>query len=162
MLRLLRGPVESERTSLVAHRVNSLPAIQETWVQFLGQEDPLEKVTTTHCSIFAWRIPHPWTEEPCGLYSLWGHRDSDTTERLTLLVFQESEIDVLCLLFLWRRKSFCLIYTSWVRIKGRSGFTFLSQKPDWQECLFSFLSDLFHYLSDWDLVNWRGLEVLRA
>ena len=38
--------------------------MQETWVQFLGQEDPLEKEIATHSSIFAWRIP--WTEEPGG------------------------------------------------------------------------------------------------
>ena len=36
--------------------------MQETWVQFLGQEDPLEKGVATHSSILAWRIP--WTEEP--------------------------------------------------------------------------------------------------
>ena len=41
-----------------------LPAVQETWVQSLGQEDPLEKKMATHSSIFAWRIP--WTEEPGG------------------------------------------------------------------------------------------------
>ena len=41
--------------------VKNLPAIQETWVLFLGWEDPLEKAMTTHSSIFAWRIP--WTEE---------------------------------------------------------------------------------------------------
>ena len=70
----LEAQSESERTSLVAHRVSSLLAIQETWVQFLGQEDPLEKVTATHCSIFAWRIPHPWTEEPCGLQSVGSQR----------------------------------------------------------------------------------------
>ena len=38
------------------------PAMQETWIQFLGQEDPLEKEMATHSSILAWRIP--WTEEP--------------------------------------------------------------------------------------------------
>ena len=38
--------------------------MQETWVQFLGQEDPLEKGMATHSSILAWRIP--WTEEPVG------------------------------------------------------------------------------------------------
>ena len=38
---------------------------QETQIQSLGQEDPLEKGTTTHCSILAWRIP--WTEEPGAL-----------------------------------------------------------------------------------------------
>ena len=46
--------------------------MQETQVQSLGQEDPLEKGMATHSSILAWRIP--WTEEPGGLYSPWGHR----------------------------------------------------------------------------------------
>ena len=41
--------------------VRNLPAMQETWVQSLGQEDPLEKRTATHSSRSAWRIP--WTEE---------------------------------------------------------------------------------------------------
>ena len=44
------------------------PAMQETWVQFLGWEDPLEKEMETHSSVLAWEIP--WTEEPGGLYSL--------------------------------------------------------------------------------------------
>ena len=48
--------------SLIAQSVKNLPAMQETWVQFLGQEDPLEKETATHSSILAKRIP--WTEEP--------------------------------------------------------------------------------------------------
>ena len=43
--------------SLVAQTVKNLPAIQETWVQSLGQEDPLEKGMTTDSSILAWRIP---------------------------------------------------------------------------------------------------------
>ena len=42
--------------------VKNLPAIQETWVRILGQENPLEKGMATHSSIVAWRIP--WTEEP--------------------------------------------------------------------------------------------------
>ena len=42
--------------------------MQETWVQSLGQEDPLEKEMATHCSILAWEIP--WTEEPDGLQSM--------------------------------------------------------------------------------------------
>ena len=42
--------------------VKNLPTIQETGVQFLGWEDPLEKGMATHSSILAWRIP--WTEEP--------------------------------------------------------------------------------------------------
>ena len=51
--------------SCVAQSVKHLPAMQEAWVQFLGQEDPLEKEMATHSSILAWRIP--WTEEPGGL-----------------------------------------------------------------------------------------------
>ena len=53
---------------LVAQMVKSLPAMQETWVQSLGQEDPPKKEMATHSSILAWRIP--WTEEPGGLQSV--------------------------------------------------------------------------------------------
>ena len=52
------------RASLVAQIVKNLPAIQETWVRSLGQEDSLKKGMVTHSSIFAWRIL--WTEEPGG------------------------------------------------------------------------------------------------
>jgi len=48
--------------------VKNLPAMQETRVQSLGWEDPLEKEVATHSSILAWKIP--WTEEPCGLQSM--------------------------------------------------------------------------------------------
>ena len=51
--------------SLVAQIVKNLPAMQETQVRFLGQEDSLEKGMATHFSILARRIP--WTEEPGGL-----------------------------------------------------------------------------------------------
>ena len=54
--------------SLVAQMVKGLPAMQETQVQFLGQEDPLEKEMATHSSMPAWRIP--WSEEPDRLRSL--------------------------------------------------------------------------------------------
>ena len=54
--------------NLVAQMVKNLPAMQETWVRSLGQEDPLEKGMATHSSILAWRIP--WTEEPGGLQSM--------------------------------------------------------------------------------------------
>ena len=50
---------------LAAQSANNIPAMQETWVRFLGWEDPLEKVRATHLSILAWRIP--WAEEPDGL-----------------------------------------------------------------------------------------------
>ena len=52
--------------------VKSLPAMQETRVLSLGQEDPLEKEMATHSSILAWRIP--WTEEPGRLQSIRSHR----------------------------------------------------------------------------------------
>ena len=48
--------------------VKNLPAIQETCVQSLGQEDPLEEGMATHSSVLAWRIS--WTEEPGGLQSM--------------------------------------------------------------------------------------------
>ena len=57
--------------------VKRLPAMQETQVQFLGREDPLEKEMAIHSSTLAWRIP--WTEEPGGLPSMGLHRD-DMTE----------------------------------------------------------------------------------
>ena len=50
------------RASLVAQTVKRQPAVQETWVQSLGWEDPLEKEMTTHSSTLAWKSP--WTEEP--------------------------------------------------------------------------------------------------
>ena len=50
-----------QRTSLVAQMVKRLPTMQETQVQFLGQEDPLEKEMATHSSTIAWKVQ--WTEE---------------------------------------------------------------------------------------------------
>ena len=54
--------------SFVAQLVKNLPAMQETWVQSLGWEDPLEEGMATHSSILAWRIP--WTEDPGGIQSM--------------------------------------------------------------------------------------------
>ena len=62
----------------MAQMVKNLPAMEETQVQSLGQEDPLEKVMTTHSSIVAWRIP--WTEKPGRLQSM-GSKESGMTER---------------------------------------------------------------------------------
>lgn len=56
------------RASLVSPMVKNVPAMQETWVQSLGQDDPLEKKMTTHSSILARIIP--WTEEPGGLQDI--------------------------------------------------------------------------------------------
>ena len=56
----------------MAQTVKNLPAMQETRVQSLGQEDPLEKEMTTHSSLLAWEIP--WTEEPGGLQTMGSQR----------------------------------------------------------------------------------------
>ena len=56
----------------MALMVKNLSAMQETWVQSLGQEDPLEKGMATHSSILAWSIP--WTEEPGRLQSIGSQR----------------------------------------------------------------------------------------
>ena len=60
------------QASPVAQTVKNPPAMQETWVQSLGQEDPLQKEMATNFSILAWRIP--WTEEPGGLQSMESQR----------------------------------------------------------------------------------------
>ena len=62
----------------MAQTVKHLPAMQETWVQSLGQEDTLEEEMVTHSSTLAWKIP--WMEEPGRLYRPWGLKESDTTE----------------------------------------------------------------------------------
>ena len=72
---------DNQRASLVAQMVKIPPAMWETWVQPLGGDDPLEEGMATH-SVF-------WPGESHGQrslvgYSPWGHRESDTTERLTL------------------------------------------------------------------------------
>ena len=77
-----------QEVSLVAQMVKNLSATQETRLQSLGQEDPLENGMATHSSILAWRIP--WTEEPGGFQSM-GHKESDMTKQLTLSLFQLTE-----------------------------------------------------------------------
>ena len=63
----------TDRASLlVAQEVKNLPAMHETQVRFLGQEDPLEKGMATHSSILAWKTP--WTEKPGGLQSMGSQR----------------------------------------------------------------------------------------
>ena len=69
-----------KEASLLTQMVKNLPIMQETWVQSLGQEDPLEKGMATHSSILAWKFLR--TEEPVG-YSPWGCKELDTTEQLT-------------------------------------------------------------------------------
>ena len=71
----------------MAQLVKNLPAIQETWVQSLGWEDPLEKGMATTV-VF-------WPEEFHGLCSPWGHTESDMTEQLSLKVLELSELNKL-------------------------------------------------------------------
>ena len=63
------------KASLVAQLAKNLPTMQETWVSFLGWEDPLEKEMATHYSILAWKILG--TEEPCSPQSM-GSQELDT------------------------------------------------------------------------------------
>ena len=78
--------------------VKNPPALQQTQVLSLGQEDPLEKGMATHSSILAWRTP--WTEEPGRLNSPWGHKELDTNEQLTLSLFSLSYL-YLCLMHIF-------------------------------------------------------------
>ena len=71
---LLKGFKGTRWGFLVAQMVKNMLSMQETWVQFLGQKNPVEKGMATHSSILAWRIP--WTEEPGGLQSMWLQRVS--------------------------------------------------------------------------------------
>ena len=61
-----------EPVAVVAQSVKNLPAMQKTWVWFLGQKDPLEKKMATHSSVLAWRTL--WTEEPGGLQPMGSER----------------------------------------------------------------------------------------
>ena len=76
----IRYPLQYSWASLVARLVKNPPAMLETWVCSLGQEDPLEKGKATHSSILTWRIP--WTVWTCPW--TWGLKESDTTEQLSL------------------------------------------------------------------------------
>ena len=66
-------PLHHSWASLVAQLVKNPPTMQETWVQFLGWEDPLEREMATHSSILAWRIPQ---------MSPGGHKELDVTKVL--------------------------------------------------------------------------------
>ena len=65
-------PIKTARASLVPQLIKNPPAKQETRVQSLGREDPLEKETAAHSNTLAWRVP--WTEEPGRLQSMGSQR----------------------------------------------------------------------------------------
>ena len=78
---------------LIKKKIKNMPAVQETWIQSLVWEDPLEKGAATHSSVLAWRIP--WQRSLVG-YSPWGHKMSYTTERLTLSLSLKYDIKNPC------------------------------------------------------------------
>ena len=82
--------------------------MQETWVRFLGPEDPLEKEMAIHSSILAWKIP--WTEEPGGLQSM-GSQESDMTEQVNNSRLSE------CLQFAEHPSLSCLASNQFLLIK---------------------------------------------
>ena len=73
--------IYTHRASLVAQLVKNLPAMQETLVQSLGWEDPLDKGMATHSSLLAWKIHG---QSSLAGYSPWGRKESDMTEQLSL------------------------------------------------------------------------------
>ena len=77
----MRTLTYSQLASLVTQMIKNLLAMQETQFPSLSREDPLEEEMVSRPSILAWEIP--WTEEPGGLYSPRGQKESDMTERLT-------------------------------------------------------------------------------
>ena len=76
---------------MVAQRLKHLPPMQETQIQSLGQEDPLEKETVTHSSILAWRIP--WTEKTGRLHIVHGVAKSRTRlSNFTIHYYETAEV----------------------------------------------------------------------
>ena len=84
--------------SLIAQLVKSLSAMQETWVRFLGLEDPLEKDMATHSSIPACR--NPWMEDPGRLQSI-GSQEFDMTEQLSTQTHKCYTVGLCCLSILY-------------------------------------------------------------
>ena len=73
-------PLQYSWASLLAQTVKNLPVMQETWVQYLGWEDPLEEGMATQSSVLAWRIPTDRRDRKATVH---GVAKSDTTEQLT-------------------------------------------------------------------------------
>ena len=91
--------------SLVVQMVKNLPAMQETWVQSLGQEDPLEKGMATHSSVLVWRIP--WTKEPGELQSMGlqrvRHDWASYTHTVAVLILEKIAVLTWFLLMHWEK-----------------------------------------------------------
>ena len=77
----------------MTQQVKNLPAMQEIWVQSLGQEDPLEREVATHSSVLVWKIP--WTEEPGGLQSMESQSPTRLSTHTQLCVLEYiSEVNI--------------------------------------------------------------------
>ena len=100
----------------MSQMVKNLPAMLETWVQSLGQEDPLEEGRATHSSILAWIIP--WTEEPGGLQSMESQR-TNTTEPLSL-----STLILRTILSIWLIKPFSTVEIESNQLRPSKGYLF--------------------------------------
>ena len=98
----LTGPMEWQRASLVAQTVKNLPAMRETWVWSLGWEDPLEEGMATHSHSC---LENPHGQRSLADYSPWCHKESDTTEQLSTLEWQEG----ICKLFVGRVSAYVII-----------------------------------------------------
>ena len=99
-------PLQYSWASRVIQLVKNLPAMWETWVWYLGWEDPPEKGKATHCSILAWRIP--WTA--------WSCKESDVTEWLSL----HFHTGIYMYLLKWNADTWKLFfYANWVWLVRR-------------------------------------------
>ena len=85
-----KNSVEEKEGFPIGSVVKNLPAVQEIWVWSVGGEDSLEEGMATHSSILAWRVP--W-QRSLGGYSPWGHRELDSTERLSATHTEQKEIN---------------------------------------------------------------------
>ena len=85
------APLILNLTSLVVQLVKNLPVMQETWIQSLGWEDPLEEGMVIHSNILAWRIPMERSLVGC---SPWGRKELDMTERLSIHSVLNPYVDV--------------------------------------------------------------------
>ena len=105
-----------ERASLVAQRGKRLPAVWETWVQSLGQEDPLQKEMAAHSSILAWKIP--WKEEPSRLQSMGSQRVGHNWVTSLSLVYEKMQVSGLLNHFFDMHLSYLgpvsFVFSSWV------------------------------------------------
>ena len=83
-----KGSIYPPRASLLAQMVKNLPAMQDTWVWFLGWEDSLEKGMVTHSNILVWLPGKPAGQGNLVSCSPWGLKESGTTEQLMLSLFK--------------------------------------------------------------------------